>query len=459
MHKVKLTRAMKRELNEERIPIIDLLKVKKHFFKDLDKSLNDVIDPRHASYTVYRPVDLLMTSLLGNLMTIKTVTGVTESFNNDDSIENFRRIVKNSELTEMPHHDTINNFLKELDSDELLKVRTGMIKDLLKKRSFEQYRLENNKQKYWLVGVDATGTHSFNKRHCEHCLTRKHVDKETGKETFSYYHNVLESKLILGEFVFSIGTEFIENEDEFVSKQDCERNAFKRLAKRLKKDFSRLPICILADSLYANGPVMDICKSNRWEYIIRFKSGSIKTLSKEFEDIKNLENKSVVVEDHKNKIYRKYAYVNNLDYKVHSISVAELEETKIEIKAEKEVRKVTTFKYISSIRLSNKTVIEAVATGRMRWKIENEGFNVQKNHGYEIHHLKSTNVNAMKNHYLLIQIAHIIRQIYDRGVKVLRKLKLSIKKESKHLLASFRGQLTDKDLQEIETCKIQVRFL
>lgn len=204
---------------------------------------------------------------------------------------------------------------------------------------------------------------------------------------------------------------------------------------------------------------MDICKSNRWEYIIRFKSGSIKTLNKEFEDIKNLENKSILEGDHKNKIYRKYAYVNDLDYKDHTISVAELEETKIEIKAGKEEKKVTTFKYISSIRLSNKTVIEAVATGRMRWKIENEGFNVQKNHGYEIHHLKSTNVNAMKNHYLLIQIAHIIRQIYDRGVKVLRKLKLSIKKESKHLLASFRRPLTDKDLQEIETCKIQVRFL
>jgi len=90
----------------------------------------------------------------------------------------------------------------------------------------------------------------------------------------------------------------------------------------------------------------------------------------------------------------------------------------------------------------------------MRWKIENEGVNVQKNHGYEIHHLKSTNVNAIKNHYLLIQIAHIIRQIYDKGTKVLKSLKLSIKKESKHLLASFRRPLTDKNLQETETCKI-----
>jgi hypothetical protein len=34
---------------------------------------------------------------------------------------------------------------------------------------------------------------------------------------------VLEAKLVAGGIVFSIATEFIENEDENVSKQDCER--------------------------------------------------------------------------------------------------------------------------------------------------------------------------------------------------------------------------------------------
>ena len=34
--------------------------------------------------------------------------------------------------------------------------------------------------------------------------------------------------------------------------------------------------------------------------------------------------------------------------------------------------------------------------------------NTQKNHGYEIQHLKSKDVNALKNHYILIQIVHII---------------------------------------------------
>jgi hypothetical protein len=44
-------------------------------------------------------------------------------------------------------------------------------------------------------------------------------------------HHVLEAKLVVGNMVFSIGTEFIENENEEVTKQDCELKAFHRLAK------------------------------------------------------------------------------------------------------------------------------------------------------------------------------------------------------------------------------------
>lgn len=53
-----------------------------------------------------------------------------------------------------------------------------------------------------------------------------------------------------------------------------------------------------------------------------------------------------------------------------------------------------------------------IAAGRGRWKIENEGFNNQKNGIYDIEHLNSRNSNAMKNHYLLIQIAVVLMQLY-----------------------------------------------
>ncbi|MBU8565663.1 hypothetical protein KM914_04290 [Virgibacillus pantothenticus] len=64
---------------------------------------------------------------------------------------------------------------------------------------------------------------------------------------------------------FSIASEFIENESEDVEKQDCERNAFYRMEKKLKSTFKRLPICIIADSLYACENVFQLCDRNKME--------------------------------------------------------------------------------------------------------------------------------------------------------------------------------------------------
>ena len=55
---------------------------------------------------------------------------------------------------------------------------------------------------------------------------------------------------------------------------------------------------------------------------------------------------------------------------------------------------------------------EMIHAGRERWKIENEGFNNQKNRIYGIRHLNSRNRTATKNHYLLTQVADIIMQLY-----------------------------------------------
>lgn len=91
--------------------------------------------------------------------------------------------------------------------------------------------------------------------------------------------------------VFSIATEFIENEGENVSKQDCEINTIKRLAVKLKSKYPRLLICILGDSLYACEPVFEIYSNNKWKYLIRFKEGRIKSVAKEFSILKEIKEK------------------------------------------------------------------------------------------------------------------------------------------------------------------------
>ena len=42
--------------------------------------------------------------------------------------------------------------------------------------------------------------------------------------------------------------------------------------------------------------------------------------------------------------------------------------------------------WVTSLAVSKDNVAEIVACGRARWKIENESFNVLKNHGYELEH-------------------------------------------------------------------------
>lgn len=86
--------------------------------------------------------------------------------------------------------------------------------------------------------------------------------------------------------------------------------------------------------------------------------------------------------------------------------------------------------------------------------IENEGFNIQKNHRYNIQHANSLDNTAMKNHYLLTQIADLVLQLYENGISELRKIKKTIKNISSDLLISFSRQLTREDIYFIRkrTC-------
>jgi hypothetical protein len=69
-------------------------------------------------------------------------------------------------------------------------------------------------------------------------------------------------------------------------------------------------------------------------------------------------------------------------------------------------------------------VTETADSGRLRWKIENEGFNSQKNQGYALEHKHSRkSFIAMRNYYQLLQIAHMINQLVERSNDVVNILR------------------------------------
>jgi hypothetical protein len=445
---IRITREEKRKKEREINFFEEFIKLQKHFFKDLNKQLATVRDPRHKSYIDYGAEIMLFSVLLKNACGVVSMTSMTERFNKDECINNISRVL-GCELEELPHYDTINNFLCNLKPIEIEKIRDYMIKELFKKRSLEVFRLLG---KYWCIAVDATGLFSFTERHCEHCLKKEFKNKDTGEiERTLYYHNVLEAKLVAGDMVFSIATEFIENEDENVSKQDCELKAFKRLAVTLKKKYPKLPICLLGDSLYACEPVFEICNKNGWKYLMRFKEGRIKSVAEEFNILKGTETKTTL----KGKEIINSAWINDIVYNDRSVNLIE---TEVEVITEDKQEKKD-FVYITDIKITKRNADEIIYFGRSRWKIENQGFNNQKTKRYNLEHANSKNYNAMKNHYLITQLADILRQLYEKGVDKIRDLNKGIKEISSSLLESFRTRLLTKteDISTIEK-RIQIRF-
>ena len=174
-----------------------------------------------------------------------------ENFNNEVCIDTLRIMSGNQRLEEMPHYDTLNYYLERLSPQCLSDLRKKMVSSLIRGKQFNRNRLP---EKYWRIILDGTGLFCFRERHCANCLCSETTDKD-GRKKKLYYHKVLEAKIVLSKnIVISIGTEFIENEKENVSKQDCEQNAAKRLLGKIKKDYPRLPICIQGDALYATVP-------------------------------------------------------------------------------------------------------------------------------------------------------------------------------------------------------------
>jgi hypothetical protein len=53
--------------------------------------------------------------------------------------------------------------------------------------------------------------------------------------------------------------------------------------------------------------------------------------------------------------------------------------------------------------------------GRLRRTIENQGFNIQKNGGFALEHAYGTGPWALRNFYLLMQLAHLVLQRVERG--------------------------------------------
>jgi hypothetical protein len=315
-----------------------------------------------------------------------------------------------------------------------------------------------------VIAIDGTGRLTFPARHCPHCLTVTHSGKTT------YYHPLLEAKLVRPKgFAFSILTEVIENPGENPSKQDGELRAFYRLAERLKEEFPRLPLCLSLDSLFAGGPTMSICEQHNWQFMIVHKDGDIPFVHQEFESLLPLtpENHFTLRTGPQGKTRQEYRWINDITYtdsekKKHRMGVLECVESEPDPKQPDQI-KTTHFRWITNFTLKDKQVIKlANQGGRIRWKIENEGFNVQKNGGFDLEHAYSTDPVASKVFYFLLQIAHLLAQLIEKGSLFRQAFPDGVgsaKNIAFRLLEAWRNlRLSAQRIHEILDTRLQIRF-
>ncbi len=279
-----------------------------------------------------------------------------------------------------------------------------------------------------LEGVEVWGKEKFTK------LVRENLGKEDYEKyqpylikhcgNTSWFHNVLEARLVTPNgFSISIATEWIENSDFEYEKQDCELKAFIRLSEKIKKIFPRLSICIVVDGLYANKALFDRCEQMNWPYIVAFKKGNLRSVWTEVKSLIKITQDNTEYKSYdEGRITEDYIWISNIaygDYTVHWVKCREKKPP-----CPKNKTGITDFVYLSSFEINKNNYSAIVECGRLRQKIENEGFNTQKNLGYNMTH-KYSRVSdlAYKNYYQSLQIAHIIVSMVElcSTIKEIRK--------------------------------------
>ena len=205
----------------------------------------------------------------------------------------------------------------------------------------------------------------------------------------------------------------------------------------------------MGDGLYPNDTIFKICNSNKWDFIFTFKDGNLSTIREQItcekQDNQTTEFEYVGTEKAKVMHYNGF-YVNNLIYKNHKLQV-------IENKVKTVEKEPCRFVHVTNVEIYNDNSKEVSQTGRLRWKIENEGFNDPKNGGYNLSHKFSRKSHKTRcNYYQCMQIAHIIQQLNTLSLEYKKRQNKNANESQKSLLEFVIGAVShaDFDTNEIE---------
>lgn len=440
-----------------------------HFFPWWEKWLEEIPDPRNPELIEYELGTLIWAGILMLMSGRRARKQIGQEMRTQNAAANLRELSAQEDLEKAPHGDTVEYSMVRSRCEYYEALKAKMIQRLIRMRGLERERFMGS---WYTVAIDGVHTYSFGTKHCEHCVYR---------DQGLWVHAKLVASLVTPSgFCLPMASEWIENEGRRYDKQDCELKAFYRLIPKLRQLYPKLPICVLLDSLFCGEPAFELLKEHRIEGIVVFKEGSMpevwdwvmkKTpLFRPFEQHRTVEEKQIQrrqARNHGQRILRrapKYetrSVVTHTDYQWQEKVQHWDERRHFNILSCHETTDGKNnchyvWQLTDGIPL-NRNTIEEIANhgGRCRWKIENEGFNRQKNGGYQLEHPYSTDEVSMKCWNELLDIAHILRQLIEKGSLICLATLGSLANLGKRLFEHLRYRVFVRPKNQP---KIQIRF-
>lgn len=404
----------------------EMLKVFRDRLPVLLRRLSAIPDPRCAKKTKHKLSVLLILGVMSFILQMSSSREATREMSRPMFWENLKSLIP--ELEEIPHHDTLKRALSAIDVAEIESLQLELIRKWIRNKKFSRYLVNG----CYPVAVDGTQKMTREWLWDEECLQRTNNKGEAGEQTRYFAYVVQASLALAGGMTIPLMSEFLcySEGDSERSKQDCEQKAFHRLAARLKEAFPALPIMLLLDGLYANGPVMESCRRNKWQYMIVLKDDGLPSVMKEFESLADLEpgQRHAATWGGRRQLFK---WANGIEYnfgrngrKRQTVHVVECLERWEEIGRDGTVEeKGSRHVWLSSEPLDRWNLHERCNLGaRHRWSIETE-FLVEKHHGYQYEHCFCHDWNAMKGYHYLMQLGHMFNVIARHSDKLAKIVK------------------------------------
>ena len=295
----------------------------------------------------------------------------------DQNMKNLYRIVN------VPSDTQMRDILDPLEPDLLRPLFQDVFRELQRGKALEPFVFF---QGSYLLSLDGTEYFSSQKVSCPCCLQRQHKNGQV-----TYYHQMLGAALVHPDqhVVIPFAPEAIVQQDG-QTKNDCERNAAKRLLEKIRREHPKLNLTIVEDGLASNAPHIRLLKQLQFHFILGAKPDDHQHLFSEVERASREGRLTTLCWTERGKgreaaaVQCELRFVNNvpLNQSNEDLLVNFLQYTEYDAQG----RVLKRFSWVTDFTITQENAKLLMRGGRSRWKIENETFNTLKNQGYHFEH-------------------------------------------------------------------------